>query len=236
MAEEDHAGSVAVATPEQPTPSSLGFIGRIMHQRRAQAALRAEQAYATELSACAEEDFSDLDQLEFLQVRGHDNDGRRLVVVVARNYPAKVLKLDRVYRYLITRLDSIVDEPYSIVWFHTQSSYWRNCPSLAWLWRTYERLPSKYRERLHRLYVVHCDLPLWMAASALVPLFSEALWSKVAWISRVEFLWDHLPKKQFAVPDFVAEHDAILEDQPLMDYGVVATKEINNVPGLPTPM
>lgn len=44
------------------------------------------------------------------------------------------------------------------------------------------------------------------------------------------------PQKQLVIPDFVAEHDAILEDQPLMDYGVVAAKELNSVPGLPGPM
>lgn len=41
--------------------------------------------------------------------------------------------------YLATRLDRVVDEPYSVVWFHTRSTYWKNCPSLMWMWRTYER-------------------------------------------------------------------------------------------------
>ncbi|PNG98986.1 Rho GTPase-activating protein 8, partial [Tetrabaena socialis] len=138
--------------------------------------------------------------------------------------------------YLVFKLDQLADEPYSVVWFHTRSTYWQNCPSLAWLWRTYERLPSKYRTNLHRLFVVHCDMPLWVGLAALGPLFSEALWRKVEWISRVEFLWDHIGKKQLAVPDFVAEHDSVLEDQPLMDYGVVATKEVNSLPGMPAPI
>ncbi len=42
-------------------------------------------------------------------------------------------------RYLIHKLDALVEEPYVVVWLHTGSSYWSNCPSLAWLWRTYER-------------------------------------------------------------------------------------------------
>lgn len=42
-------------------------------------------------------------------------------------------------RYFAHTLDALVDEPYVVVWLHTGSSYWNNCPSLAWLWRTYER-------------------------------------------------------------------------------------------------
>ncbi|GLI69419.1 hypothetical protein VaNZ11_014028 [Volvox africanus] len=228
------SGHVQVVTSE--TVPSQSFIGKWLQARRAANALRGEQLYATTLSDSATEDFSDLDHLEFLQISGHDKAGRPLVVVVARNYQAKVLSPERVYRYLITRLDQIVSEPYSIVWFHTGSTYWQNSPGLSWMWRTYERLPAKYRANLHRVHVVHCDLPMWVGLAALGPLLTEALWRKVEWVSRVEFLWDHVHKKQLVIPEFVAEHDAILEDQPLMDYGVVATKEINSVPGLPGPV
>ncbi|EFJ40405.1 hypothetical protein VOLCADRAFT_77960 [Volvox carteri f. nagariensis] len=224
------------SSPQMQVVSSQGFFGRWLQARRAAAAIRGEQLYATTLSDSATYDFSDLDRLEFLQLSVRDKEGRQLVVVMARNYPAKVLDPERVYRYLITRLDRIVEGPYSVVWFHTGSTYWQNSPGLSWLWRTYERLPMKYKANLHRVYVVHCDLPMWVGLAALGPLLSEALWRKVEWVSRVEFLWDHVPKKQLVIPDFVAEHDALLEDQPLMDYGVVATKEVNSVPGLPGPV
>lgn len=41
------------------------------------------------------------------------------------------------------------------------------------------RLPPKYRSHLHRLFVVHCDLPLWVALAAVAPACTEALWRKV---------------------------------------------------------
>ncbi len=59
---------------------------------------QAEQDYAATLAASYNEDFSDLDALGFLSVGGRDKEGRALVLVVARNYPAKVLQPDRVYR------------------------------------------------------------------------------------------------------------------------------------------
>ncbi len=43
------------------------------------------------------------------------------------------------------------------------------------------------------------------------------------------------PQKQLSVPSFVSEHDSLLEEQPLLDYGVVAAKEVEAVPGMPAP-
>ena len=45
-----------------------------------------------------------------------------------------------------------------------------------------------------------------------------------------------LLQKTVTLPGFVSEHDAILEDQPLQDYGIVADK--NMMPagvGMPVP-
>lgn len=49
-------------------------------------------------SGGAPEDFGDLDQLEFLQTGVCDRTGRNLLIIVSRNYPAKMLRTDRVYR------------------------------------------------------------------------------------------------------------------------------------------
>ncbi|KAG1652361.1 hypothetical protein FOA52_007228 [Chlamydomonas sp. UWO 241] len=65
-----------------------------------------------------------------------------------------------------------------------------------------------------------------MLSSALCPCLSAGLWSKVVWVSRVEFLWEHMKPADVSLPSFVTEHDTVLEDQPLHDYGVVGMKEV----------
>lgn len=45
--------------------------------------------------------------------------------------------------------------------------------------RAPHRLPCKYRTNLARLFVVHCDLPLWGALATLGPLLSADFWRKV---------------------------------------------------------
>jgi hypothetical protein len=45
-----------------------------------------------------------------------------------------------------------------------------------------------------------------------------------SWVSRVEFLWEHVSRSVLAprLPAHVTAHDAELEEQPLADYGIVA--------------
>ena len=56
------------------------------------------------------------------------------------------------------------------------------------------RLPECFRSNLTSCFVLHCDLTLWAASMAFVPWLTGGLWRKIDWISRVEFLWDHLEK------------------------------------------
>lgn len=218
-----------------------GLLGWIWGRRGPESAESAEAAYLQTLAEAAAEDFADLNQLNFLS-SALDRDGRPLVWINAKNFPAAGkfparVSLQRLLRYLVNTLDGVCDEPYTLVWLHTGASYTKNCPSLAWLWRTYERLPPKYRTHMAHMYIVHCDLTLWLGISALLPWWSSSLWKKIVWIDRVEFLEPELlTKKQLKtlLPAYVVEHDAILEDQPLMDYGVVAPKDM--VPGIPVPI
>lgn len=76
----------------------------------------------------------------FLQVDStRDKMGRRVLTIVARNLHPSMCSLERLGKYFQAKTDGVASEPYSIVWVHTLSTYWKNCPSLSWLWRTYER-------------------------------------------------------------------------------------------------
>lgn len=182
--------------------------------------------YDEALAQASLEDFSDLDDLGFLHI-GKDKEGKRVILVVAKNFPAAVFPLDRLYRYIVVRCDTVVSEAYSMVWLHTKSTYFNNCPSLYWMWRTWERFPLKYRESLTTLRIVHCDLSLWAALSLVGPWISSRLWAKVAWVSRSEFLTEVLPQRVLSkLPEWVVEHDEHLEQHPLADYGVYVDKTL----------
>ena len=49
---------------------------------------------------------------------------------------------------------------------------------------------------------------------------SRRLYSKLKYVSRLEFLWDHVRRSEIEIPDFVYDHDEDLEYRPMMDYGL----------------
>ena len=49
---------------------------------------------------------------------------------------------------------------------------------------------------------------------------SRRLYSKLKYVSRLEFLWDHVRRMEMEIPEFVHDHDEELEYGPMMDYGL----------------
>jgi hypothetical protein len=49
------------------------------------------------------------------------------------------------------------------------------------------------------------------------------LYEKLRYMSRLEYLWEHVSKGEMEVPECARRHDEELERRPLMDYGIEAT-------------
>ena len=45
------------------------------------------------------------------------------------------------------------------------------------------------------------------------------LYGKLRYISRVDYLWEHVRRNEIEMPEFVYDHDDDLEYRPMMDYG-----------------
>ena len=45
------------------------------------------------------------------------------------------------------------------------------------------------------------------------------LYGKLRYISRVDYLWEHVRRNEVEMPEFVYDHDDDLEFRPMMDYG-----------------
>ena len=43
-----------------------------------------------------------------------------------------------IQRYICHTMNAM-QGPYAVVWMHTHATYFENCPSISWLWSTYER-------------------------------------------------------------------------------------------------
>ncbi|KAH9298674.1 hypothetical protein KI387_030356, partial [Taxus chinensis] len=168
------------------------------------------------------DDFSDLEQLQVLELQGKDKAGRRILKIVGKFFPAPAISGERLKRYVYQKICNAVSEgPFCIVYIHTSVQREENSPGVSMLRWIYEELPLDYKERLQVVYFLHPGIRSRLLLATLGRYFlSGGLYWKLKYINRLEFLWDDIKKREIEIPEFVVEHDALLENRPLMDYGI----------------
>ncbi|XP_021908720.1 ganglioside-induced differentiation-associated protein 2 [Carica papaya] len=169
-----------------------------------------------------DEDFSDLDFLQFFCLQGSDKAGSRIFRIVGKYFPAPVVSGERLKKYILHKICSEFPEgPFSIVYVHSTVQKEDNCPGLTILRWIYEGLPSDIKNRLQIVYFIHPGLRSRLFFATLGRFFlSGGLYWKIKYVSRLEYLWDNIKKGEVDIPEFVKDHDAILEHRPLTDYGI----------------
>jgi len=133
-----------------------------------------------------------------------------------------VIDGERLKKYVFYKLRTELPEgPFSILYIHSTVQSDDNNPGMSILRTIYEELPPEYKERLQVFYFLHPGLRSRLAIATLGRLFlSGGLYWKIKYISRLEYLWGDIRKGAVEIPDFVVEHDKILEYRPLTDYGI----------------
>lgn len=51
-------------------------------------------------------------------------------------------------------------------------------------------------------------------------LYLCSLYWKIKYVSRLQYLWSDIKKGEIEIPEFVQNHDNVLEHRPLTDYGI----------------
>ncbi|KAJ4836113.1 hypothetical protein Tsubulata_004217 [Turnera subulata] len=170
----------------------------------------------------SDEDFSDLDQLQFFRLQGSDKLGNRIFRIVGKYFPAQVVDGERLKKYILHKICSELPEgPFCIVYMHSTVHKDDNCPGMTMLRWIYEELPAEYKDRLQMVYFIHPGLRSRLVLATLGRLFlSGGLYWKIKYVSRLQYLWDDIKKGEVEIPDFVQDHDNVLEHRPLTDYGI----------------
>lgn len=171
---------------------------------------------------CMEEDFSDLEQLQFMRLEGSDKAGNRILRIVGKFFPAPVVNVERLKKYVIQKVSmDLAEGPFSILYMHSKVQSGDNNPGMSVLRWIYEELPSDAKDRLKVVYFLHPGIYSRLAIATLGRWFlSGGLYWKIKYVSRVEYLWEDMRKGQVEIPEIVAEHDEVLEHRPLTDYGI----------------
>ncbi|XP_066307941.1 uncharacterized protein [Miscanthus floridulus] len=171
-----------------------------------------------ETDAC----FYDLEERQVVRVQGTDRAGRTIVRIVGKFFLASVIDGERLKKYVFYKLRTELPVgPFCILYMHSTVQSDDNNPGMSILRTIYEELPPEYKERLQVFYFLHPGLRSRLAIATLGRLFlSGGLYWKIKYISRLEYLWGDIRKGEVEIPDFVIEHDKVLEHRPLTDYGI----------------
>ncbi|XVE95819.1 hypothetical protein REPUB_Repub02eG0166200 [Reevesia pubescens] len=170
----------------------------------------------------SDQDFSDLDFLQFFRLHGSDKSGNRIFRIVGKYFPAPVVSGDQLKRYIFHNLCSELPEgPFCIVYLHSTVQKEDNSPGVTILRWIYEELPSEIKDRLQVIYFIHPGLRSRLFFATLGRFFlSGGLYWKIKYVSRLQYLWDDIKKGEVEIPEFVQKHDKVLEQRPLTDYGI----------------
>ncbi|KAK3231929.1 hypothetical protein Dsin_003810 [Dipteronia sinensis] len=140
-------------------------------------------------------------------------------------YTGRLVSKQVLKKYLEEKIfPQLKEEPFTVVYVHTGAQTCENFPGIYALRSIYDALPMNVRDHLETVYFLHPTLQTRLFLATLGRLlFNGGLYRKLRYVTRLEFLWEHVRRKEIEIPEFVNDHDAELEYRPMimtMDYGL----------------
>lgn len=163
-----------------------------------------------------------IEKLQVFKIQGRDKHGRKVLRIIGKYFPARSVSNEALNKYLKEKIfPKLEEKPFSIVYVHTDVQRSENFPGISTLRSIYDAIPINIKESLEAVYFVHPGLQarLFLATFGRL-LFTGGLYSKVNYVTRLEFLWDQVRRNEMEIPEFVSDHDEELEYHPMMDYGI----------------
>ncbi|EEF52804.1 conserved hypothetical protein [Ricinus communis] len=163
-----------------------------------------------------------IDKLEVFKIQGRDKRGRKVLRIVGKLFPARLVSSEALHKYLEDKIyPKLEGGPFSVVYLHTNVQRSENFPGISALRSIYDAIPINVKNNLEAVYFVHPAIQdrLFFATFGRL-LFSGGLYGKLRYVSRLGFLWDHVRRNEFEIPQFAYDHEEELEYRPITDYGL----------------
>ncbi|CAO4365397.1 unnamed protein product [Caenorhabditis nigoni] len=175
------------------------------------------EEFETELGGLDEpfEDiFNDISAHEIIQVIADgDRVGRPIVVVYAYRLPSnKEIDHSRLLQYLTQIIDKIVDQDYTIVYFHYGLRS-HNKPPVRWLFQAYKQLDRRFKKNLKALYVVHPTRFIRIIFSLFKGFISSKFENKFHYVMCIDELENALSVSRLNLPSPIRDHDKTFSNQ-----------------------
>eukprot|EP00298_Acanthocystis_sp_HF-20_P010390 c18830_g1_i1.p1 GENE.c18830_g1_i1~~c18830_g1_i1.p1 ORF type:complete len:669 (+),score=304.10 c18830_g1_i1:45-2051(+) len=163
-----------------------------------------------------DEDFKDLDEMDFIQlmedVSGNDDtNSATFVLIVSEHYLKEKNIVDgkhndeRLLAYLINRLDNIVHDNYSILYFHSANT--SHQLEFGFLSKAYSVLSREYKHNLKNVWIIHPTVWVRLAHFFCAPFMDEGIANKVFVCESIESLYDYFDKDGLILPACVIKSE-----------------------------
>jgi len=180
-----------------------------------------------------------IEKLQIFKIQGRDKRGRKVLRVIGNLFPARHVSCEALKTYLEEKIFvNLGERPFSVVYVHTGVRRTENFPGISTLRSIYEAIPINVRDHLEAVYFVHPGLQarLFLATFGRL-IFSGGLYWKLKYVNRLEFLWEHVRRKEIEIPEFVCDHDEKLEYRRMMDYGMESDHpRVHGAPSVDSPV
>lgn len=177
----------------------------------------AEGRYEELLKKARTEDLKEISGIGFLYQSGYDRLGRPVIVLCGKWFPVEKVSLEKVTLHIINLLDSIVENDYVMIYFHTRVQS-NNIPPLSWIKEVYYTLTYKYKKNLKAFYIVHpsmlAKIMTWWFSSFLAPAIKRKLFT----LQGIEHLYAVVAKEQLEIPAYINEYDMTVNGLHYVDY------------------
>ncbi|CAI8588513.1 unnamed protein product [Vicia faba] len=180
-----------------------------------------------------------LEKSEVFKIKGTDKHGRKILRIVAKFFPARLVSVDVLKNYLEERIfPKLGKKKFAILYIHTDVQRSENFPGISSLRSIYDAIPANVKENLEAVYFIHPGLQarLFLATFGRF-LFNAGLYGKLRYVSRIGYLWENVRRNEIVIPEFVYDHDEDLEYRPMMDYGLESdhARVYDTAPALDSP-
>ncbi|XP_052196396.1 uncharacterized protein LOC127803858 [Diospyros lotus] len=163
-----------------------------------------------------------IQKIDVFKIQGRDKQGRSILRIIGKFFPARVVSADTVKKYLEENIfPKLEKKPFAVLYVHTDVERSENFPGISALRSIYDAIPISVRVNLEAVYFLHPGLQsrLFLATFGRF-MFGGGLYGKLRYVSRLDYLWEHVRRNEIEIPDFVYDHDEDLEHRPMMDYGL----------------
>ncbi|CAL5188211.1 unnamed protein product [Lathyrus oleraceus] len=180
-----------------------------------------------------------LEKSEVFKIKGRDKHGRKILRIIGKFFPARLVSVDVLKNYLEERVfPKLGKKKFAILYIHTGVQRSENFPGISSLRSIYDAIPANVKENLEAVYFIHPGLQarLFLATFGRF-LFNAGLYGKLRYVSRIGYLWENVRRNDVMIPEFVYDHDEDLEYRPMMDYGLESdhARVYDTAPALDSP-